>query len=305
MGGKVIGLEILSDCRLCSGRNISVVDAECLICRCDDCGYLFDNPRPAEEEIIAYYSRPKQYDVWLEKEADRDRLWRRRLQKVLKHNKPGTLLDVGAGVGQFLQLAIPYFTGVYGTEVSVSAISLAESKYGLKLVRAQIEDADFSGMKFDNICMFHVLEHVPDPGTVLRRCHDLLAPDGLLFIAVPNELLSLRSKVRKLLHCAGVKAIRFEGKLGLPKIRLDGSLAEIHLSHFTPEVLQTALEHNGFSVIETSLDPYYVASGLHLAVNSTLYGALTLVNTMFGRNLFSAMWLVAKKQSKPLVDGYR
>lgn len=289
-------MEKLDDCRLCCSSKISVIDAACNIYRCNDCGYLFDNPRPTAAEIIEYYSKPMKYDAWLEKEAERNRLWHRRLLKVLKYKKPGTLLDVGAGTGQFLNIAKIYFTGVYGTEVSESAVDVAYDKYGLKLVRAQIEDADFAELKFDNICLFHVLEHVPDPGSVLRKCRDLLVPEGILYIAVPNEIFSLRNMVRRLLNRAGFSRIRYSGELGIPLITLDGSLAEIHLSHFSPGVLENVLAREGFIVLEAGLDPYYAESGLRLAINSVYFAICRAILRGTGRNLYETMWIVARKQ---------
>ncbi|MGB1103629.1 MAG: class I SAM-dependent methyltransferase [Crocinitomicaceae bacterium] len=42
--------------------------------------------------------------------------------------------------------------------------------------------------RFDLIIMRHVLEHFLDPLTVLKRIREVLSEDGVLYIAVPNNL---------------------------------------------------------------------------------------------------------------------
>ncbi|MEI7817060.1 MAG: class I SAM-dependent methyltransferase [Desulfuromonadales bacterium] len=289
-------MEKLDSCTLCCNNKFSVIDPACNICRCETCGYVFDNPRPESEEIIEYYSKPMKYESWLVKEDDRNKLWQRRLIKVLAHKKSGTLLDVGAGTGQFLNIAKKYFTDVYGTEVSESAVHVAHDKYGLELIRSQIEDADFDAVTFDNICMFHVLEHVPNPRSVLLKCRDLLAPEGILFIAVPNEIHSLRNIVRRLLNRSGISRIRYSGVLGIPLITLDGSLAEIHLSHFSPGVLEDVMAMEGFTILETGLDPYFVSSGVGAVIDSVYFLFCRVIYMITGLNLYETMWIVARKQ---------
>lgn len=47
------------------------------------------------------------------------------------------------------------------------------------------EDVQIDG-RFDNIILGHVLEHVEDPVTILRRARGWLAPGGRILAAVPN-----------------------------------------------------------------------------------------------------------------------
>ena len=117
-------------------------------------------------------------------------LWKRRLKKLIHFGATGALLDIGAGYGQFLHHARPFFSDVTGTEVSASAVALAKEKYSLSLLAGQIEELKLPLHSFDTITLFHVLEHVPDPGKLVRRCHALLKSQGMLVIAVPNDVLA-------------------------------------------------------------------------------------------------------------------
>jgi SAM-dependent methyltransferase len=208
----------------------------------------------------------------------------------------GSILDVGAGVGQFLDLARLNFSSVDGTEISSTAVALAKKKFGLDLELGRVETIDFGDKKFDNISLIHVLEHVHDPGQTLTRCRDILSPGGILFIAVPNEINSLRRRVRKLKYSLGLKRGRYEGVLGIPKIRLDGSLNEIHLSHFTERSLSSALANYGFDVIETNPDPYYVSKGFRKVADTLYYMICSLINMITGRNMYDTLWIVGRKR---------
>lgn len=289
-------MENLLACPLCRGSEIAVTDAACRLFKCHSCELVFDNPRPTLEEIRSYYSRPGQYDGWLAKEKERESLWRRRLAMVLQYASPGSLMDVGAGIGQFLALARPHFSSVIGTEISATAALIASDKFGIEILTGTVDEIDFSGRLVQNLTMFHVLEHVPDPLALIRKAHSLLSPEGILFIAVPNEIYSLRNMARRCLNRLGVSRIRYSGKLGVPPITLDGSLAEIHLSHFSPGVLENVLAKEGFTLLESSLDPYYAENGLRLAINSFYFALCRMIHKITGRNFYETLWIVAKKQ---------
>jgi 2-polyprenyl-3-methyl-5-hydroxy-6-metoxy-1,4-benzoquinol methylase len=287
--------ETLQRCNICDSSALDVVDAECNVARCRVCGYVFDNPRPTIEELIAFYSRPSQYDSWLAQLQARDRIWKRRLSKMQATKKSGTLLDVGTGIGQFLSLAHGSYTEVYGTEVSSVALQIAKQRYNLNLLRGTIEDLDMRGRLFDNITLFHVLEHVPDPRSLLKICHSLLSSQGILVIAVPNEVVSLRNLIRKFLAASGLKRSRRVGQFGIPRISLDADSAEVHLSHFTPKVLLRLLNAAGFSVIESTLDPYYVATGMDRLKADLYYHFCDAFRYIFKFNIYDTMLMIARK----------
>ncbi|HPW37502.1 MAG TPA: class I SAM-dependent methyltransferase [Syntrophorhabdus sp.] len=289
-------MEYISECNLCNCKDLEFFDPISNICRCSSCGYVFDNPRPDKKDLIAYYSKTTKYDSWLRKEKARDSLWKRRLQKMKKIRDGGSLLDIGAGIGQFLFHARTQYDVVMGTEVSISAISIAKERYGIDLIAGEVETLEI-GRQFDCITIFHVLEHVYNPRAVIEKCRFLLNDHGCMVIAVPNELLSLESRVKFLLKKLGFKRFRNVSPLGLSKITLDGSLTEIHVSHFTPDVLKNMLEGSGFIVVENTLDPYFAASGLSLVFHYLYYYLHVLLFYATGRNWYDTIWMVARKNS--------
>jgi 2-polyprenyl-3-methyl-5-hydroxy-6-metoxy-1,4-benzoquinol methylase len=286
-------METLSRCLLCDSPGIQDVDPECNLCRCEDCGYVFDNPRPSLSAIVSFYSTPRKYDSWLDVENSREQLWNRRLEKLLAHPQSGNLLDVGAGIGQFLNIAKPHFQSVSGTEVSETALKIAKDKYGLELQQGQLEDCYFPNNSFDTITLFHVLEHVQDPNKTIVRCKELLKAGGLLLICVPNDVLAWTSKLKLFGKRLGLRPFqKFSPKLGIPRVFTSN---EIHLSHFTPTVLAHFLQETGFTIVDESLDPYYAFAGAKQTLHSAYYRLHRLLFGLTHINRYDTIWMLARK----------
>jgi len=286
--------ERVAACTLCANGDIECIDEDRSIGRCRACGFVLDLERPTPAEIERYYSDLQRYDTWLAKEVERNALWKRRLQVVLRYCRGGALLDVGAGIGQFLHFARQHFE-VAGTEVSASAIEIAREKYGLVLQKGSVEEMHF-GSAFDVVTLYHVLEHVPDPSATIRRCASLLKPGGILVVAVPNDVSTVRPPVIRLLRALKIPWARKRSITGLPRLVLDGSLPEIHMSHFTAPVLKQFLAGNGFQVLVDSLDRYYAESGAAKLKHDLFYFLGLAVKRVFGANVYATILTVARKK---------
>jgi ubiquinone/menaquinone biosynthesis C-methylase UbiE len=288
--------ELVRSCNVCDADTLETVDPVCNIAQCAQCGYVFDNPRPMPEELVKFYSRPAQYDSWLEQLPIRQTMWERRLSKMQSTKKPGSLLDVGTGIGQFLASARNSYSKVYGTEVSSVAVRIAKEKYDLDIFQGTMEDINWQGKVFDNISLFHVLEHVHNPKSLLRTCHSLLSEDGVLVIAVPNEVSALRARARTWMMNAGLKERNGLGRFGLPLVSLGPQTGEVHLSHFVPAVLDKLLKNTGFSVLKKTLDPYYVRADRSARFKANAYYYSCLAFMQLSRiNLYDAILVIARK----------
>ncbi|MFV5687347.1 class I SAM-dependent methyltransferase [Flavobacterium sp. ZT3R25] len=99
----------------------------------------------------------------------------------LQPNK-GSILDIGAGTGDFLSVAKENGWHTIGIEPSDKAKAIAKQK-GVSFVG---ETSVLESHSFDVISMWHVLEHIPDLDEQLKELKRLLKPNGTLIIAVPN-----------------------------------------------------------------------------------------------------------------------
>lgn len=97
-------------------------------------------------------------------------------------NQKGNLLDIGAGTGDFLKIAMTDGWKTTGIEPSIKAKSIAQSKGVAFAEHLQ----DLENHSFDIITMWHVLEHVPDLQEQIAQLKRLLKPTGTILIAVPN-----------------------------------------------------------------------------------------------------------------------
>jgi SAM-dependent methyltransferase len=75
---------------------------------------------------------------------------------------------------------------VSGLEPSLEASAYARDQLGLEVYRGTVEEVDFPAQRFDVITLWNVLEHLPDPNTILQRLSGWLKPDGLLVYNTPN-----------------------------------------------------------------------------------------------------------------------
>lgn len=94
----------------------------------------------------------------------------------------GRILDIGAGTGDFLNVAKQNGWETIGVEPSDKAKAIALKKE----VPFVEETASLESHSFDMITMWHVLEHVPDLDSQIKELKRLLKPNGSLIIAVPN-----------------------------------------------------------------------------------------------------------------------
>jgi 2-polyprenyl-3-methyl-5-hydroxy-6-metoxy-1,4-benzoquinol methylase len=77
----------------------------------------------------------------------------------------------------------------YGTEVELGSVEFARKHFpfGKNVYHTDILQAPFRKSMFDLITMRGVIEHVPDPVKVIRKCSSLLKPGGYFYItATPN-----------------------------------------------------------------------------------------------------------------------
>ncbi|HEY2234985.1 MAG TPA: class I SAM-dependent methyltransferase [Candidatus Angelobacter sp.] len=293
IANEKIATEIVLACSICRSDRIQTIDSDFNLCRCESCGFVFDSPRPSFFEISAFYSQAGKYDVWLNEERARGLLWKRRLKKLLRTGAKGRLLDIGTGYGQFLYHARSHFTDISGTEISKTAVVLAKQKYGLSLLPGEVEALGLPSQSFDTITLFHVLEHVPDPGKLVSLCHDLLRAQGILVIAVPNDVVAWISKIKKLGKKLGLSSFqKFSPQLGISRA---GASREIHLSHFTPTVLRRLVETSGLHVTEESLDPYYASSGVRFFLDTAYYTIHSALHASLKINRYDTIWMVAHK----------
>ena len=111
---------------------------------------------------------------------------------MIKSFKPffieGNVLELGSFKGDFTERLKPFFNDITCIEASNEAVVIAQKKIGNKItfINKTFEELDLE-LKYDNIILTHVLEHVDDPIALLKRINnEWLSERGRLFLVCPN-----------------------------------------------------------------------------------------------------------------------
>jgi|GEM_PF-502038 len=106
------------------------------------------------------------------------------LREIRRLRPAGSLLDVGPAFGRFLEAAQEHYE-CEGVDISAYATRLARERLpGVPIQQCALQ-AFLPGRTYDIVTCFDVLEHIPDLDAALNRLRGLVAPAGLLALAVP------------------------------------------------------------------------------------------------------------------------
>lgn len=272
----------MNACNLCGGTSWETLDAEGItrVVRCR-CGLVFVTPQPARPAIERAYDHAY-YAPWEGQVRHRDRIWRRRIERVERLcSPPGRLLDVGCGTGDFLRVARGRSWQVSGTEISPHAVKAAAAE-GLEVKPGEVWEAGFSSGAFDVVTCWHVIEHVADPRRVLEEIRRVLKSGGWLVLATPN----LDDRIFRVAY---VLARGRWPPLFEPDER------ELHLFHFSARTLRELVTAAGLEVVEVGFDRGAAATWGKRLVNGIAYGWFRLT----GLNRGMALELIALKPGRP------
>ncbi|MGH6781474.1 MAG: class I SAM-dependent methyltransferase, partial [Sphingomonadaceae bacterium] len=104
----------------------------------------------------------------------------------LEGMKPGRLLEVGCGNGDFLRAAAAAGWDALGIDFDAEAVAAARSHPGVRAEVGDLLDHHFPNGSFDAIVMNNLIEHLDDPLAEIAECHRLLRPGGRLVVITPN-----------------------------------------------------------------------------------------------------------------------
>ena len=93
----------------------------------------------------------------------------------------GKLLEIGCGNGFFLEEALRQgYQRVQGVEPSQAASLGASSSVKQNIACDIMRPGLFAPEQFDVVCMFQVLDHIPDPEVLMKECFRVLKSGGLI-----------------------------------------------------------------------------------------------------------------------------
>lgn len=105
----------------------------------------------------------------------------------LPPGRGGRLLDIGCGNGDFVALARSMNWDAEGLDPDTAAVAACLDR-GIPVTQGFVSDLGATRQRdyWDAVTMSHCLEHVPDPRSMLRDVHAMLAPGGTVWMGLPN-----------------------------------------------------------------------------------------------------------------------
>jgi 2-polyprenyl-3-methyl-5-hydroxy-6-metoxy-1,4-benzoquinol methylase len=187
--------------------------------------------------------------------------------------KQQDVLDIGCGEGFFAQRLIEEGNRIVGVDI------LQEPRHKevfAKYVQADLDQGLGEALpmlrdsRFDRVLLQDILEHVRNPARLLTDCHQLLTPEGLLLVSVPN------------VANITVRAALFFGRFEYAE---RGILDKTHLRFYTRKSMRRLFESAGYEIVAQKATVMPVELALGLAADNPLMRTVNAILALWTRLL--------------------
>lgn len=192
---------------------------------CRNCGFLTYSPRPSADDIARKYQHSSTEQATDAPAASaslsrQDTRRERRLTRMVlaetkeKPTRGLRIMDFGGGDGRMLgglvaRGALCHLVD-YSERVQPGVTKIGNTEHDIP-----------TDARYDVIICSHVVEHLPEPRETLAALRENLAPDGIIYIEVPIEVIGQLPAAHE---------------------------PVTHLNFFTPDSLRALLEFSGYGV---------------------------------------------------------
>jgi len=269
------GRMVFASCNICGsdeyreicGIEINPTMVPSKLVKCKRCGLFYANPRLNREAEEDYYKVRYLQDIgknyWY---GGRINVLRKSLREMCGFfEKSGRLIDVGCGMGYFMDLARGKGWETAGVEISDLAVDHAREELGLDVRKGNLGEAMFEKESFDAATMWNVLDQLYDPRGALMELNRMLKKGGYLFIRVQNNYFHL-------------KLYRFSNVSGRSFKNFTDHFAIFHPYSFNKDSIKRLLESTGFSGV--IVKPESVSLGHFFNVNALTWAIKILMKSV-------------------------
>jgi SAM-dependent methyltransferase len=170
-------------CPACNGTGEGRTVGRLRILTCTSCGHGWTPAQSDNNEHFeshAYVAWRASNQGWMDRTA----------AKVLDDlvevtgRLPRSASEIGCATGEVLGALSRNGTDCWGVDLSEDSIAIARTRQ--PRVSFEVATMPDAPVAVEALLAFHVLEHVPDPVTLLKDAHTRVAKHGVLYLRVPN-----------------------------------------------------------------------------------------------------------------------
>ena len=191
----------MTPCLVCGAEQaraaFAIEGLETRVFVCARCGLGRLHPMPDFEQVASFYPSEYYGEPGRKFQGVVEGLVRwvgeRHIAFLMRNLRSGArVLDLGCGRGVILGALADHGFEVHGVEISKEAARGADPRAEIRIA-ARLAEAGYPAEFFDEVVIWHVLEHLHDPKGALLEAHRILRRGGRLVVAVPN-LSSLQAR---------------------------------------------------------------------------------------------------------------
>ena len=229
-------------CCICGGNNFETLSEKdryglyVPVVICNDCGLIQTNPRMTQDSYNQFYDIEyrKLYvgkiiptEEFFKKQYYKGKKIYQYLENNLKINLANRkVLEVGTGAGGILQYFKEKGNEAYGCDLGSEYIEFGKKRYGLNLFNGTINNIG-TNWHFDIVIYSHVLEHIPNPISELKKLKSFIDKNSYVYIELP-----------------GVKNLKNSYNMNFLK-----QIQNAHIYYFTLTTLENVLLQAGYDLV--------------------------------------------------------
>ncbi|HOO78206.1 MAG TPA: class I SAM-dependent methyltransferase [bacterium] len=171
--------------------------------KCSSCGHIYADLSLQPSDYHSLYQRGyffgDEYHDYLSDKRVIQKNFKLRLKvltRFLERDRHRSLLEIGCAYGFFLELAQQRFERVAGIDICEDGTRYARETLGLDAVGGDFLSLDFSENRYEVVCLWDTIEHLPRPDLIIDKIATATEPGALLALTT-GDIGSLNARLSK------------------------------------------------------------------------------------------------------------
>jgi 2-polyprenyl-3-methyl-5-hydroxy-6-metoxy-1,4-benzoquinol methylase len=160
---------------------------------CASCGFVQNYTPSTQKDYDKFYEESFYSTTYIERSlTDNEKRYFNKTVDLLEGvigQRDLSIFDIGCGVGYLLEaLQTHGYSNLFGVDPSLSCVDLLNGKSGIRCKQGFISSIPFHNQYADIVILSHIIEHLLDLETSLQSVANKLAPNGKVYVEVPDSM---------------------------------------------------------------------------------------------------------------------